>query len=125
LLPYLCTGSSISSGRLVMVMAAKGHLRTHMPQPTQRFSVMRGLPSAKTMVSSPVRTGGQKYSHSFEHFLGWQRSRLMTAILMASPQLRRTVQVTSHRSTTMNSTYIQSLVLKSFASIFSRLYVYF
>jgi len=60
-----------------MVIAPKGHFRTQMPHPTQRFSVITGLPSTKTMVSSPVRTGGQKYSHSLEHFFGWQRSRMM------------------------------------------------
>ena len=42
-----------------MVMAPKGHFRTQIPHPTHRFSVIMGLLSTKTMVSSPVRTGGQ------------------------------------------------------------------
>ncbi len=53
-----------------MVIAPKGHFRTQIPQPTQRFSVITGFPSTKTIVSSPVLTGGQKYSHSLAHFFG-------------------------------------------------------
>jgi hypothetical protein len=52
-------------------MALKGHLLMHIPQPTQSSSEMAGFPlSSKTIVSSPVLTLGQYFSHSLLHLLG-------------------------------------------------------
>jgi hypothetical protein len=96
--PYLAQVLHLS-GRLVMVIAPR-HLRTQIPQPMQRLCIGRST-NYGLAAGAP---GGQKYSHSLEHLRGWQRSRLMMAILMGIPQLRRSVQVTSQKSTTMNST---------------------
>ena len=56
-----------------------------MPQPTQSSSDITGLPlSPMTIVSSPVRTRGQKLMHSWLHLLGWHLSLFSTAMRMGA-----------------------------------------
>src|SRR5512136_2995668 len=66
----------------MILIASKGHLWTHIPQPTQSCSEMIGFArlSSITIASEPVLTGGQYLIHSRLHFFGWQRSLNSIAI---------------------------------------------
>ena len=59
-------------GRLMMLMASKGHFFGQMPQPMQRRSEMKAilLVGSTSMQSLPVRTTGHDFLHSCRHFLG-------------------------------------------------------
>lgn len=57
-------------GKLMMLMASKGHFLGQIPQPIQRRSEMKAiLESGATSIQSlPVRTTGQDFLHSCRHF---------------------------------------------------------
>ncbi|KAI3575173.1 hypothetical protein IWW34DRAFT_88767 [Fusarium oxysporum f. sp. albedinis] len=59
-------------GKLMMVMASKGHFLGQIPQPIQRDSEMNAsLESGWTSIQSfPLRTTGQDFLHSCRHFRG-------------------------------------------------------
>jgi len=59
-------------GRLMMLIAPKGHFFTHIPHPMQRRSEMKAIfdSGVTSMQSLPVRTTGHDFLHSCRHFLG-------------------------------------------------------
>lgn len=73
-------------GRLMMLMASKGHFFGQIPQPIQRRSEMKAilLEGSTSMQSLPVLTTGQDFLHSWRHFLGLHLSALTMAILVAT-----------------------------------------
>ncbi len=65
----------------ITVETFMGRLLMHIPQPTHSSSDMIGLPSSPmTIVSSPARTLGQYFIHSWAHCFDLHRSRDSTAI---------------------------------------------
>ena len=71
-------------GRLIMLIAPKGHFFGQIPQPIHRLSEIKAIfDSAVTSIHSlPVRTTGQDFLHSCRHFFGLHLSLLTMAILL-------------------------------------------
>jgi len=69
-------------GRLIMVIALKGHFLGQIPHPIHKFSDMKAIfDSLVTSIQSrPLLTTGQDFLHSCRHFLGLHLSVLMIAI---------------------------------------------
>lgn len=61
-------------GRLMILMALKGHFLTQIPHPMQRRSEMKAIfdSGVTSMQSLPVRTTGHDFLHSCRHF--WTKS---------------------------------------------------
>ena len=59
-------------GKLMIVMAPKGHFFGQIPHPMQSRSDMKAIldSGATSMQSLPVRTTGQDFLHSCRHFFG-------------------------------------------------------
>ena len=82
--PYLCVISFvISLGRLIILIALKGHLLTHRPHPIQRISEISTLIEVgSTWIQSfPDLLIGQAFLHSSLQFFGLHLSLLIIAIL--------------------------------------------
>lgn len=69
-------------GKLMMLMAPKGHFLGQIPQPIHRRSDMKAiLDSGVTSIQSlPVLTTGHDFLHSCRHFFGLHLSLLTIAI---------------------------------------------
>jgi hypothetical protein len=75
---------------LMIFIASKGHLLTHIPQPIQRVSEMKQIVEVglTSMHIFPVLFTGQVFLHSCLHFFGLHLSGLIIAILsLSSPML--------------------------------------
>jgi hypothetical protein len=74
---------------LIILMASKGHLFTHSPQPMQSVSEMKQIFEVgnTSMQTLPVVLTGHDFLHSCLHFLGLHLSGLMIAILSFSSPL--------------------------------------
>jgi hypothetical protein len=59
-------------GRLIILMAPKGHFFGQIPHPIQRLSEIKAiLDSGVTSIQSrPLRTTGHDFLHSCRHFFG-------------------------------------------------------
>lgn len=57
-------------GKLMMLMASKGHFLGQIPHPMQRRSEMKAILDelSTSMHSLPVRTTGHDFLHSWRHF---------------------------------------------------------
>lgn len=87
LTPYLWVTSFCSSfGRLMILMASKGHLFTHKPQPIHSVSEIKQMTEvgSTSMQTLPALLTGQLFLHSCLHFLGLHLSGLIIAILSFS-----------------------------------------
>jgi len=73
----------------MILIASKGHLLTHIPQPMHSVSEMKQMTDVgnTSMQTLPVLLTGQVFLHSCLHFLGLHLSGLMMAILSLSSPL--------------------------------------
>lgn len=71
-------------GKLMMLMASKGHFLGQIPHPIHSRSEMKAilLLGSTSIQSLPVRTTGQDFLHSCLHFFGLHLSLLTMAILL-------------------------------------------
>lgn len=69
-------------GKLMMLMAPKGHFLGQIPQPIHRRSDMKAIldSGVTSMQSLPVLTTGHDFLHSCRHFFGLHLSLLTIAI---------------------------------------------
>ena len=82
---YLCVVSLLKfEGKLMMVIASKGHFFTQIPQPIHNSSEMEAIFTigVTSIHSFPIRTTGQDFLHSCRHLLGLHLSLLTIAILV-------------------------------------------
>jgi hypothetical protein len=66
-------------GKLMMLIASKGHFLGQIPHPIHNRSEMKAIldPGSTSMHSLPVRTTGQDFLHSCQHFYECQTLLLL------------------------------------------------
>ena len=71
-------------GKLMMVIASKGHFFTQIPQPMQSSSEIEAIftNGVTSIHNFPIRTTGHDFLHSCRHLLGLHLSLLTIAILV-------------------------------------------